>query len=312
MAEGLLFVDGLFVLLMSDALLHNILFHTLCLLDVSTACLEDRVHLRAQADVFGNGAPSTLVLHLPQHLFVGVAVQWVIRRVVRGVVELWMFGHVFVDVFRLDLEEETVGVGVEELAPVPVLPPELVVIEVVHQVFREIQNTHPYIYWAIELQTALVDLDSRQVVIEDIGPSKRRAGDEAPEFVLLVSSHQLHVNPLPQVLHGLPEDRVVHQLVKVLLEVAGCLLPELSIFSDVRLHPRALTEPEGAMDRSQAQAQRHVQLQIPIVEHVAALVAEVGDQLLNLSTSVGASAGCSALASCWQLSTHRKPPTGRC
>ena len=142
-----------------------------------------------------------------------------------------MFGHVFVDVFRLDLEEETVGVGVEELAPVPVLPQELVIIEVVHQVFREIQNTHPYIHWAIEHQTALVDLDSRQVVIEDIGLSKSRAGDEAPEFVLLVSSHQLHVNPLPQVLHGLPQDQVVHQLVKVLLEVAGCLLPELSIFS---------------------------------------------------------------------------------
>ena len=169
-----------------------------------------------------------------------------------------MFGHVFVDVLRLDLEEETVGVGVEKLTPVPVLFPELVVIEVVHQVFREIQNTHPYIHWAIELQTALVDLDSRQVVIEDIGPSKRRAGDEATEFVLLASSHQLHVNPLPQVLHGLPEDRVVHQLVKVLLEVAGCLLPELSIFSDVRLHPRALVEPEGAMDRSQAQTQGHV------------------------------------------------------
>ena len=128
MMEGLLFEEGLFVLLLSDALLYDILFHTLCLLDVSTAYLEDRVHLRAQADVFGNGVPSTLDLHLPQHLFVGVAVQWVIRRVIRGVVELWMFGHVFVDVLRLDLEEETVGVGVEELAPVPVLLLELVVL----------------------------------------------------------------------------------------------------------------------------------------------------------------------------------------
>ena len=175
MAEGLLFEEGLFVLLMPVALLHNILFHALCFLDVFAAGLKDRVHLGAQANVFGNGAPSTLVLHLPQHLFVGVAVQWVIRGVVRGVVELWMFGHAFVDVFRLDLEEETVGVGVEELAPVPILPPELIVIEVVHQVLREIQNTHPYIHWAIELQMALVDLDSRQVVIEDIGPSKRGA-----------------------------------------------------------------------------------------------------------------------------------------
>ena len=139
---------------------------------------------------------------------------------------------------------------------VPALFPELVVIEVVHQVFREIQNTHPYIHSAIELQTALVDLNSHQVVIKDIGPSKHRAGDEAPEFVLLVSSHQLHINPFPQVLHGLP--KVVHQLVEVLLKATGCLLPELSIFSDVWLHPRALVEPEGAMDRSQTQALRHI------------------------------------------------------
>ena len=166
MAEGLLFKEGLFVLLMSDALLHDILFHTLCLLDFFASCLEDQVHLRAQANVFSNGAPSTLVLHLPQHFFVGVAVQWVIRRVIRGVVELWIFGHVFVDVLRMDLEEETVGVGVEELTPDPVLLSELVVIEVVHPMFRDIQNAHPYIHWAIELQTALVDLDSRQVIIE--------------------------------------------------------------------------------------------------------------------------------------------------
>ena len=50
----------------------------------------------------------------------------------------------------------------------------------------------------------------------------------------------------------------------------------------IRLHPGALVESEGTMDRSQAQAQRQVQLQIPIVEHVVALVAEVGDQLFNL------------------------------
>ena len=54
-----------------------------------------------------------------------------------------MGGHVPEYILGLDLEEETVGVGVEELAPIPVLRPELVVIEVVHQVLGEIQNAHP-------------------------------------------------------------------------------------------------------------------------------------------------------------------------
>ena len=47
-----------------------------------------------------------------------------------------------------------------------------------------------------------MDLDSCQIIVEDIGASKCRAGDEAPEFVLLMQTHQLHINPLPQVFHA--------------------------------------------------------------------------------------------------------------
>ena len=61
-----------------------------------------------------------------------------------------MGGHVPEDILGLDLEEETVSVGVEELAPIPVLGPELVVIEVVHQVLGEVQNAHPHEHRAIE------------------------------------------------------------------------------------------------------------------------------------------------------------------
>ena len=70
--------------------------------------------------------------------------------------------------------------------------------------------------------------------------------------------------------------------VEVLLEDAGGLLPELSIHPDVWLHPRSLVESKGAVDRSQTQAQRQIQLQIPIMKYIAALVVEVWDQLLNL------------------------------
>ena len=59
-----------------------------------------------------------------------------------------MGGHVPEDILGLELEEE--GVGVEELAMIPVLPPELVVEELIHQVLREIQNPHPHEHWATE------------------------------------------------------------------------------------------------------------------------------------------------------------------
>ena len=124
-----------------------------------------------------------------------------------------VLGHVPVHVLGLHLNKKAASVRVEELAALSILRFELVVIEVVHQVLGEIQNAHAHIHRAIEYQVALVDLDSCQIIVEDIGSSKCRAGDEAPEFGLLMRTHQLHINPLPQVFHGLPEGRVVHQLI---------------------------------------------------------------------------------------------------
>ena len=97
-------------------------------------------------------------------------------------------------------------------AALSVLRFELVLIEFVHQVLGEIQNAHAHIYRAIEYQVALVDLDSCQIIVEDIGPSKCWACDEATEFVLLMRTYQLHINPLPQVFHGLPKTEVFANL----------------------------------------------------------------------------------------------------
>ena len=125
----------------------------------------------------------------------------------------FVLGYVLVYILGLDLKEKAVSVRVEELAALSVLRFELVIIEVVHQVLGEIQNAHAHTHRAIEYQVVLVDLGSCQIIVEDIGSSKCRAGDEAAGFVLLIRMHQLHINPLPQVFHVLPEDRVVHQLV---------------------------------------------------------------------------------------------------
>ena len=133
--------------------------------------------------------------------------------VVGCVIEGLVLGHVLLHILGLDLKEKAVSARAEKLAALSVVRFELVVIEIVHQVLGEIQNAHAHIRLAIENQVALLDLDSCQIIAEDIGPSKCWAVDEAPEFVLLMRTHQLHINPLPQVFHGLPEDRVVHQLV---------------------------------------------------------------------------------------------------
>ena len=196
MAEGLLFEEGPFVLLVPDVLLHDILrllgvfFQQSQGLSTSLGAGQHILRLLARRT-----RPST---------FLGV---------VGCVIEGLVLGHVLVHILGLDLKEKAVSVRVEELAVLSVLRFELVVIEGVHQVVGEIQNAHSHIHRAIEYQFALVDLDSCQIIVEDIGPSKCWAGDDEPEFVLLMRTHQLHINPFPQVFHGLLEDRIVHQLV---------------------------------------------------------------------------------------------------
>ena len=130
--------------------------------------------------------------------------------VVGCVIEGLVLGHVLVHVIDRNLKEKAVSVRIEELAALSVLRFELVIIEVVHQVLGEIQNAHAHLHRAIEYQIALVDLDRCQ--IEDIGPSKGRAGDEAPEFVLLMRTHQFHIKPLPQVFHGIPKTELFMSL----------------------------------------------------------------------------------------------------
>ena len=109
----------------------------------------------------------------------------------------------------------------------------------------EVKDAHPHIHRSIEDQTALVDLDRYQIIVEDVHSGKGWAGIEEPEFVLLMQARQFDINMLPQVLHGLPEDRVVHELVEVLLQVAGNPFLELCVHPDVGLHPRGFAGSEG-------------------------------------------------------------------
>ena len=54
--------------------------------------------------------------------------------IVGCVIEGLVLGHVLVHILGLDLKEKAVSVRVEELASVSVLPFQLVIIKIVHQV----------------------------------------------------------------------------------------------------------------------------------------------------------------------------------
>ena len=66
-----------------------------------------------------------------------------------------------------------------------------------------------------------MDLDRGHIVAKYVGPRKGWTSDQTPKLVLLVGVHEMDVDPFAEVLHRLPKLRVVHLLVKILLEVAG-------------------------------------------------------------------------------------------
>ena len=75
----------------------------------------------------------------------------------------------------------------------------------------------------VEKQMTFVHLNSRKVIIKDVGPCKGWAGNKASELVFLVFAHEFYVNALVEVFHRLPKYRVVHQLIEVFFEVRASL-----------------------------------------------------------------------------------------
>ena len=94
----------------------------------------------------------------------------------------------------------------------------MLVVEVVHQGFGEIQDAHACVDWALEEYFVPVHLNAGQVIAKDCCSCKQGACDKLPQLVSLVRLDKLHVDSVSEVLHRLAEDGVVHELEKVRLE----------------------------------------------------------------------------------------------
>ena len=90
----------------------------------------------------------------------------------------------------------------------------------------------------------------------------------------------MDISPGPEVLHRLPEDGVVLEFVEVALELCFGLCPHPGVEGDVRGHPGLLLELEDLVDAGKAQPLAQGELQVPVVDPVLGLVAEVRHELL--------------------------------
>ena len=94
----------------------------------------------------------------------------------------------------------------EELSEVPVLSLHPVVVETIHKVLREIEDTHTHTHESAVKPSALVDLDHCQVIIEDVSSCERWAAYQMAQLVFL------QIDPSSEVLHGFPNTELFMSL----------------------------------------------------------------------------------------------------
>ena len=124
--------------------------------------------------------------------------------------------------------------------------------EAVHDELAQLEDREAGVQGAVECEHRLQEVDgSHRLEL----PEGVKLWPRAVLANRLLVAHQLDISTLPQILHSLAEDGVVHQLKKVLLERVGGSLALLGVEPDVRLEPCRLGEGENAVECGQLHPQ---------------------------------------------------------
>jgi hypothetical protein len=158
-----------------------------------------------------------------------------------------------VQVIAVDLEDEAVGIGVQQLDG---YDGGQLVQELVHLELGEVQDGATNIEGFVQHDLLLLHADAHQAAVDVIIRSDNAAAVEVM-FVgeladLLLGVCKLEVTLIPDVFHGLSEDAVHGDLEEVGHDGVATIPPGLLTLGDtevnVGLHPGALGEGDGAVD----------------------------------------------------------------
>ena len=130
-----------------------------------------------------------------------------VGRVVAGVELVGVGEHVGVDVGGGDLVAERVGVREEEACSSVVLRLHVSIMELIHDVLTKLQDREAGVDGSIEYKHRLQQVDGGHQL--DLLEGVKLCSRAVLANCLFVA-HQLDVRALPQILHGLTEDGVVH------------------------------------------------------------------------------------------------------
>ena len=90
-------------------------------------------------------------------------------------------------VYRLgrSVTKQRVRICIQKLTALSILRFHLVVVKAVHEMLGEVEDTQVGVHRPVEKQMTFAHLNSRKVIIKDLGPCKGWAGNKAPELVFL-------------------------------------------------------------------------------------------------------------------------------
>ena len=142
--------------------------------------------------------------------------------------------------------------------------------KVVHDVLAQLEDREAGVQGAVERELRLQEVDgSHRLEL----PEGMKLRSRAVLANRLLVAHQLDVGALPQILHRLAEDGVVHKFKKVLLERVGGSLALLGVEADIIwLEPCRLGEGENAVECGQLHSQIYALLKVAVVNDVSGLV----------------------------------------
>ena len=244
--------EAVLVILEGYAVFHHGLLHAFALLVGLSIVHLVGVKFRSQPHELGDGLTAGLVFHHPQHLFV-CATDGMSLRVVAGVEPFGdVPGYVLVEVLYLDSVTEGVGVREQESGSVPVLRFDVHVMKVIHQGLGKVQEGLPEVDGFVQDHRGLSHSYRNQlrVLVDERSPVVR-FGNEPFQYLGILSVHYLDLRPLPDVLHGLAEDAVVHELEEVFLKLVLGHLPGLRVAGDVFFQELALGVSDTTVDFGQ-------------------------------------------------------------
>lgn len=156
-----------------------------------------------------------------------------------------------------------------------------VIVKLLHYQLAQIQYYFPKINWLHHLHFYLTHLHTRQVLTEF--PTILEVRAHCKLKLLILVCYQPHLLGIPNVLHFLIKNGVLHGLKKIFFKLVGYLCFQFCIQVNVSLDPRTLLKLDYSMHFLEYQSKFQCLIESSNFHHILFVVVKIWHQLIYLA-----------------------------